>query len=101
VPAHLSYEAIGRALAALPGVTGVHDLHVWHLSPERVALSAHVTLADGNTWLRTLSAAQRMLARDFAIDHVTLQPAWPPPPSSSRVIPVSPVAEGEPGRRLH
>jgi cobalt-zinc-cadmium efflux system protein len=33
VPAHLSYEAIGRALAALPGVTGVHDLHVWHLSP--------------------------------------------------------------------
>jgi cobalt-zinc-cadmium efflux system protein len=101
VPAHLSYEAIGRALAALPGVTGVHDLHVWHLSPERVALSAHLTLADGNTWLRTLSAAQRMLARDFAIDHITLQPAWPSPPSSSRVIPVSPVAESEPGRRLH
>lgn len=101
VPAHLSYEAIGRALASLPGVTGVHDLHVWHLSPERVALSAHLTLADGNAWLRTLSSAQRMLARDFGIDHITLQPAWPTPPSSARVIPVSPVAEGEPGRRLH
>jgi hypothetical protein len=60
-----------------------------------------VTLADGNTWLRTLSAAQRMLARDFAIDHVTLQPAWPPPPGIIARDSVSPVAEGEPGRRLH
>ncbi len=42
VPAHLSYEAVGRALAALPGVTGVHDLHVWQMSAERVALSAHL-----------------------------------------------------------
>ena len=38
VPDHLSYDAIGRALAALPGVTGVHDLHVWGMSAERVAL---------------------------------------------------------------
>jgi hypothetical protein len=30
-----------------------------------------------------------MLARDFAIDHVTLQPAWPVPPPSGRVIPVA------------
>jgi cobalt-zinc-cadmium efflux system protein len=28
VPGHVSYEAVGRALAAIPGVTGVHDLHV-------------------------------------------------------------------------
>jgi len=37
VPAHLSYDAIGRALAGIPGVTGVHDLHVWHLSAARAA----------------------------------------------------------------
>jgi cobalt-zinc-cadmium efflux system protein len=36
VPPHLSYEAIGRALASLPGVTGVHDLHVWTMSAQRV-----------------------------------------------------------------
>jgi cobalt-zinc-cadmium efflux system protein len=35
VPTNVSYVAVGRALAALPGVTGVHDLHVWHLSAER------------------------------------------------------------------
>jgi cobalt-zinc-cadmium efflux system protein len=93
VPAHLSYDAIGRALAALPGVTGVHDLHVWHMSAERVALSAHVVLANGSAWPRALAAAQRMLARDFGIDHVTLQPSWPAPPRDGRVIPVAPAAE--------
>jgi cobalt-zinc-cadmium efflux system protein len=92
VPAHLSYEAVGRALVALPGVTGVHDLHVWHMSAERVAMSAHLTLADGAAWPRALAAAQRMLAHDFAIDHVTLQPVWPTPPPAGRVIPVAPVA---------
>ncbi len=101
VPEHLSYEAIGRALASLPGVTGVHDLHVWHLSAERVALSAHVALCEGETWLRTLASAQRMLARDFDIHHVTLQPSWPTKPVGKRVIPVSPVASAGPRRRLH
>jgi cobalt-zinc-cadmium efflux system protein len=97
VPAHLSYDAIGRALAALPGVTGVHDLHVWHMSADRVALSAHVTLADGLAWPRALAAAQRMLAREFGIDHVTLQPSWPPAPPNGRVIPVAPAAATEKG----
>jgi len=97
VPAHLSYEAVGQALARLPGVTGVHDLHVWQMSTERVALSAHVMLSDGAAWPRALAAAQRMLAHDFAIDHVTLQPAWPVAPPSGRVIPVAPVTQSSNG----
>ncbi len=93
VPAHLSYDAVGRSLAALPGVTGVHDLHVWHMSAERVALSAHLMLTDGVAWPRALAAAQRMLAHDYAIDHVTLQPAWPVPPPAGRIIPVASMPE--------
>jgi len=98
VPAHLSYDAIGRALAALPGVTGVHDLHVWGMSAERVALSAHVILADGAAWPRVLATAQRLLAKDFGIDHVTLQPTWPSAPPRRRVIPVAPVDEPDDAR---
>lgn len=91
VPAHLSYDAIGRALAGIAGVTGVHDLHVWHMSAEQVALSAHVILADGSAWPQVLAAAQRRLAQDFGIEHVTLQPSWPAPPRDGRVIPLAPV----------
>jgi cobalt-zinc-cadmium efflux system protein len=99
VPTHVSYVAVGRALAALSGVTGVHDLHVWQLTTERVALSAHLTLADGSAWPRVLASAQRMLAHDFGIDHVTLQPAWHAPPPTGRVIPVAPVESPATGRK--
>ena len=115
VPVHLSYDEIGRALAALPGVTGVHDLHVWHMTAERAALSAHLTVSDGSTWLPTLAAARRLLRERFGVEHVTLQPTWPAPAPGGgrrRVIPVQPAAErGEdeepdddvpaPPRRLH
>ena len=94
VPRHLSYERIGRALAALPGVTGVHDLHVWAMGGGRVALSAHVVLARGSDWPATLAAAQRLLAADFGIDHATLQPTWPVADAPGRVIPVVPVRRG-------
>ena len=89
VPAHLDYNAIGNALARLPGVTGVHDLHVWNMTAERAALSAHIELADGSAWPQTLAGAQRMLALEFAIEHVTLQPDWPAVAPGRKVIPVS------------
>jgi cobalt-zinc-cadmium efflux system protein len=100
VPVHVSYDNVGRALAALPGVTEVHDLHVWQMNAERVALSAHLTLADGPAWPRVLASAQRMLAHDFGIDHVTLQPTWLTAPPAGRVIPVAPAAGADPRRKL-
>jgi cobalt-zinc-cadmium efflux system protein len=104
VPTHLDYNAIGKALARLPGVTGVHDLHVWNMTAERAALSAHIALEDGTAWPQTLADAQRMLARDFAIEHVTLQPDWPRVPPGKKVIPVAalePVPGHEAGPRPH
>ena len=77
VPAHLDYEAIGRALAGIPGVADVHDLHVWHIAAEGVALSAHVSLVRGGDWLAVLAQAKRILANEFEIRHATLQPTWP------------------------
>jgi cobalt-zinc-cadmium efflux system protein len=99
VPAHLSYDEIGRALARVPGVAAVHDLHVWHMTAERVALSAHVLIREPNEWPRTLAAAQRLLAQRFGIDHITLQPVWQTPAPDKRVIPVAPL--GDDKARLH
>ena len=91
VPAHLDFDDIGRALARINGITGVHDLHVWQMSATRVALSAHVALADGRDWPQILAAARAMLADRYGIEHATLQPSWPAPPhfARRRVIPIS------------
>jgi cobalt-zinc-cadmium efflux system protein len=93
VPSDLDYEAIGTALSQVRGVTGVHDLHVWHMSAQHAALSAHVAIEDGAEWLRILADARVMLAQRFHIDHVTLQPSWPaePPFPDRRVIPIAPI----------
>jgi cobalt-zinc-cadmium efflux system protein len=95
VPAHLDYAEIGRALTGVPGITSVHDLHVWHMGAEAIALSAHVTLQDADAWLSALAAAQRLLAERYAIRHVTLQPSWPAPLvlGDRRVIPIAPTGE--------
>jgi cobalt-zinc-cadmium efflux system protein len=95
VPAHLSYDEIGRALTRLPGVSAVHDLHVWYMTSNRAALSAHLRVRDAAAWPQTLAAAQRLLAERYGIDHVTLQPTWHQPPSGKRVIPVTPVASND------
>lgn len=100
VPAHLSYDEIGGALTRVPGVSAVHDLHVWHMTSERTALSAHLVIRDLAEWPETLEAAQRLLAGRFGIDHVTLQPSWQRPVPGKRVIPVMPVSADE-KPRLH
>jgi cobalt-zinc-cadmium efflux system protein len=76
VPPHLSYPDIGRVLAGIPGVENVHDLHVWYMSAERIALSAHVLIDDPAHWPAVLSAGKKALREQFAIEHVTLQPGW-------------------------
>jgi cobalt-zinc-cadmium efflux system protein len=95
VPAHLDFEEIGRALTRLPDVSAVHDLHVWHMSSDRVALSAHVLIRDPARWPQTLLAAQKLLADRYQVHHVTLQPTWHAPPSGKRIIPVTPIASDD------
>ena len=81
VPAHLDYDEIGHALLEIDGVSGVHDLHVWHMGAEEAALSAHLAIDSGTRWPAILDAARRMLDSRFHIDHVTLQPSWPVQPA--------------------
>ncbi len=74
VPPELSLPEVGGAMAAVPGVVSVHDLHIWMLSGERVSLSAHVVVEDLAQWEDTLRALQQLAAERFRIEHVTLQP---------------------------
>jgi cobalt-zinc-cadmium efflux system protein len=61
-------------MRAVPGVIGVHDLHVWTVTSGMVTLTGHV-VADGGCILpnELLRPLRTVLADRFAIEHVTLQ----------------------------
>ncbi|WP_313951628.1 cation diffusion facilitator family transporter [Accumulibacter sp.] len=69
----LSTEQVGRLLASVPGVASVHDLHIWTLSSNRIALSAHLVVESLAHWPAVLAASRHALAEQ-GITHVTLQP---------------------------
>jgi cobalt-zinc-cadmium efflux system protein len=73
VPLHLSLEEIGKAMTGVEGVIAVHDLHVWSLTAERIALSAHVVIGGLESW-RNSSSIATLLAQRYGIEHPTLQP---------------------------
>jgi cobalt-zinc-cadmium efflux system protein len=74
VPPAIDLPAIGGALAGLPGVISVHDLHIWSIAPGAVALSAHIELEDLQRWPAILASARALMHDRYGIDHVTLQP---------------------------
>ena len=72
-PQGLDAEAIGRALAAQPGVAEVHDLHVWEVTSDFPALAAHVMVAPGDDCHAKRRELERLLGERFGITHTTLQ----------------------------
>jgi cobalt-zinc-cadmium efflux system protein len=73
VPAHLDVKEIEAAMAAVPGVRRVHDLHVWTLTSGREAMSAHVTVEPGTPADKLLNDLHVLLHARFGIDHTTIQ----------------------------
>jgi cobalt-zinc-cadmium efflux system protein len=71
-PASVDVEAVRSALAGLPGVTAVHDLHIWGMSTTRTALTAHLVHDRGDPHALLLEA-QALARTRFAIGHTTLQ----------------------------
>jgi cobalt-zinc-cadmium efflux system protein len=72
-PRGMDPHAIGRAMAAEPGVVEVHDLHVWEVTSGFPALAAHVIVKPDDDCHGMRRRLARMLAGRFGIDHVTLQ----------------------------
>jgi len=72
VPSGIELDEVEEALAALDGVRGIHDLHVWPLSTTETALTAHLIVPEGSTD-RLLSQARTMLHDRFHIEHCTIQ----------------------------
>ncbi len=73
-PATMDTAEIGNAVVAVPGVGGLHDLHIWTVAPGQVALTGHVELTGTRRWADVLSDIARLLQSRFGISHLTLQP---------------------------
>ncbi len=73
VPEHIEKSQVQEYLQALPGVCSVHDLHIWGLSTQEVALTAHLVMPNAVRTDEVLCQIKEALQQHFAIRHVTLQ----------------------------
>ncbi len=73
VPAGIDRHAVEAYLAGLPGVTEVHDLHIWAMSTTETALTAHLVRPNAGLDDRLLADAAHELDRRFGIRHATIQ----------------------------
>lgn len=73
VPEGIDLEKIEGMLRGLPGVTEVHDLHVWGLSTTDNALTAHLVRAHNDDGSAVIQQACEELRAHHGIGHVTLQ----------------------------
>jgi cobalt-zinc-cadmium efflux system protein len=73
VPEGIEPEDVERALAGLPGVTAVHDLHIWPMGTTDTVMTAHLVVAGGHPGNGFLADAQKLMHDRFGIGHATLQ----------------------------
>ena len=73
VPRDLDAETVERDLRALPGVSDVHDLHLWTLTSGMNVLTAHVVTQDEDATHQVLDSARDVLRERHGVRHATLQ----------------------------
>lgn len=73
VPDAIDMPKVRSALLKQPGVTAIHDLHVWPMSTTETALTAHLVMPHGHPGDAFLHDLAHRLDHDFGIHHSTFQ----------------------------
>lgn len=73
VPRHIDEAAVRAVLLEQPGVTALHDLHIWPMSTTETALTAHLVMPGGHPGDAFLRELGEVLAHGHRIDHATIQ----------------------------
>src|SRR6202045_4003352 len=73
VPEGLDIAAVRTHLLALPGVAGLHDLHIWGMSTTETALTCHLIMPEGHPGDTVLNEMAQQLHHRFGIQHATIQ----------------------------
>lgn len=72
-PRGMDAGEVGGAMAGLPGVVEVHDMHLWEVTSGFAALSAHVLVRSSDDCHARRRELQAMLKDRFGVQHTTLQ----------------------------
>lgn len=72
-PPHVDLTLLEKTLLAIPGVTAVHDLHVWTITSGVDSMSCHLVIADMARSRETLAAAQAAMRDTYGLTHSTIQ----------------------------
>ena len=86
-PSGIEPGQVFTSLCAITGVEGVHDLHIWAVSPGQTALSVHLICSSTEN---VLSAAHQVLKSKFNIQHSTIQIENPSEYQSEKCFDCSP-----------
>ena len=74
VPSHINFGDIERKIIEVKGVKGIHDLHVWCITPTRMCImSGHVVVEEGVDKKEIMQQLIYVLKEEFGIDHTTIQ----------------------------
>jgi cobalt-zinc-cadmium efflux system protein len=72
-PRGIDARQLAERLTHVPGVVDVHDLHVWTITSGFPALAAHVLVQPGDDCHARRRELETLLAREYGIEHTTLQ----------------------------
>jgi cobalt-zinc-cadmium efflux system protein len=73
VPRNVDIDQLESALFKVPGVTAIHDLHVWSLTSGKDVLSVHVVFDSSKRTEQELLPDVETVARGLGIHHSTVQ----------------------------
>lgn len=73
VPHYIDQHAVEDFLKTIPGVTAIHDLHIWGLSTKEIALTAHLVMPEKCLSDADFKNINHILKEKFRVNHATLQ----------------------------
>ena len=73
VPNNIEIKAVQTYLEELPGVLGIHDLHIWAMSTTENALTTHLIVNNQELDDTFLLNINQGLQEHFGIEHTTIQ----------------------------
>lgn len=73
IPHYIDHHGITQFLQTLPGVTAIHDLHIWGLSTKETALTVHLVLPERILSDEDYKNINDVLQFQFKISHATIQ----------------------------